>query len=56
MVMVTFGRTINYLLYDAIHEKNQQTSQESNPPKVPQKPNSTVIGLLMQTVRYELEM
>jgi len=38
--LVTFGRTISYLLYDAIHEKNQ-VSQERNPPKV--------------TVLYELE-
>jgi len=35
----TAGRTINYALYDAIHEK--QTSLESNPyirPKFPKSP------------------
>jgi len=41
-IWMTFGCTINYLLYDAIHEKNQ-SSQESNPPKIPQKPNFIII-------------
>jgi len=41
-VLVTFGRTINYLFYNALHEENQ-TSQESSSPKVPQKPNFIVI-------------
>jgi len=40
--MVTFARTINCLFYDALHEENQ-TSQESISPKVPQKPNFIVI-------------
>ena len=34
-ILVTFGRTISYLLYDAIHEKNQ-ISQERNQRKIPQ--------------------
>ena len=56
--LVTFGHTINYLLYNAIHERNQ-TSQDSNPPKVPQKPNFIVIlnaWTWNAKCSYELEM
>ena len=37
VILVKLGCMINYVLYDAIHEK-KQTSHESNPLKVPQKP------------------
>ena len=40
--LVTFGRKISYLLYDAIHEKSQ-VSQTRNLSKVTQKSNFIVI-------------